>query len=57
MFSKFELIFRAFKDKAGEGKFKGFVGLVEDGAGHREVIVKVASHANGLRALTGEEKG
>ncbi len=52
-----ELVVRAFEDEFGEGEAEGLVGLVEEGAGGGEVVVEVAAHAYGLRALTGEEEG
>ena len=52
-----ELVFGAFEDELGEGEAQGFVGLVEDCAGGGEVVIKVAAHADGLRALAGEEEG
>ncbi len=52
-----ELVFGAFEDELGEGEAEGFVGLVEDGAGDGEVVVEIAAHADGLRALAGEEEG
>ena len=52
-----ELVFGAFEDELREGEAEGFVGLVEDGSSGGEVVVEVAAHAHGLRALTGKEKG
>ena len=52
-----ELVLGAFEDELGEGEAEGFVGLVEDGAGDGEVVVEIAAHAYGLRALSGEEEG
>ena len=52
-----ELVFGAFEDELGEREAEGFVGLVEDGAGGGEVVVEVAAHADGLRALAGKEEG
>ena len=52
-----ELIFGAVEDQLRERKTEGLVSLFEDRARGGEVVVEVASHANGLRALTGEEKG
>ena len=52
-----ELVFGAFEDELRESEAEGFVGLVEDGAGDGEVVVEVAAHADGLRALSGEEEG
>jgi hypothetical protein len=51
-----ELVFGTFEDEFGEGKAEGVVGLFEDGAGGGEVVVEVAAHAYGLRALAGEEE-
>ena len=52
-----ELVFGALEDELGEGEAQGVVGLFEDGAGGGEVVVEVAAHADGLRALAGEEEG
>ena len=52
-----ELVFGAFEDEFGEREAEGLIGLVEDGAGRGEVVVEVSAHADGLRALAGEEEG
>jgi len=52
-----ELVFGAFKDEFREPEAEGLVGLLEDGPGGGEVVVEVAAHTYGLRALSGEEEG
>ena len=56
MLRELELLFRALEDQLGEREPKGFVRLVKDSAGNREVVVKIASHADGLRSLAGKKK-
>src|ERR1700722_6361441 len=52
-----ELVFGALEDELREGEAEGLVGLVEDGARGGELVVEIASHSNGLRALTRKEEG
>src|ERR1700729_2804425 len=47
-----ELFFGAFEDEPGEGEAESFVSLVEYGACDGEVVVEIAAHSYGLRALT-----
>jgi hypothetical protein len=57
MLGELELFFGAFEDKPGEGEAESFVSLVEYGARDGEVVVEIAAHSYGLRALTREEEG
>ena len=51
-----EGLFGAFEDDVGEGEAEGVVGFFEDGAGGGVGVVEGAAHADGLRALAGEEE-
>ena len=52
-----EVFFGALEDEFREWEAESFVGFVEDGAGGGVAVVEVAAHADGLRALAGEEQG
>ena len=51
-----ELILRPVKTKLRQAKSQGLIGLFENLAGNGKMFVEVATHAYGLRALSGKKK-
>ena len=52
-----ELVLGALEDELGEGKAKGVVGFLEDGARGGGGVVEGSAHADDLGALAWEEEG
>jgi hypothetical protein len=57
VFCQPQLVFRPVKEDMAQRETECFIGFGEGGGGYRELFGKISSHAYGLGALSGKEKG